>query len=557
MAKKSANFIDLHAEKVVLGVCALALVAAGVYTFGGLRFKVNGRGPAEIVEEAGRQADRTAQAVKTARPPANVKDPNTPGNSAEEIVKRWFAMGPQALIDRGQLQPRPWRTQKFPPVRPEIAGVAPEDRRELVKAVAPSVPIVVSDRKALDIPQELPPIDPFPKSDAPASGAKSVTRSYVSVGAEVDLSEVERCFRAAKYPPKSRLSVVAVHLQRRDESEPWRGWQNVETFLPFKPLVRPEDEKGIKLDSLPDFKRLVDACKRVITRTELPSRSVTYPPLPSMEDPLKDPNSLKPEEMANRRVKKFVEVAKKAMAGKKPFMQVDLDAAYMNARAAAVESGAGEKDLEGAKKLLEEIEAKLPKSRLADWKASPQPIDRLMPLMAHDLDIIPGHSYAYRIRYEVLNPSAGVPGDMRNAKDAEVLTVFSDWSPPSRPVEVTSDLVFFLTQADPKKKDVTVTVYRKTRTGDWRDQEYKIKAGETIGQKEKIGKNKNVDFSTGLVCVDIDFARLDPAPGGKKTVAMVYVDPSDGKLREKYLSRDLKDKDKVVKQLADRPTAMK
>ncbi|HVP09589.1 MAG TPA: hypothetical protein VMV94_00180, partial [Phycisphaerae bacterium] len=71
------------------------------------------------------------------------------------------------------------------------------------------------------------------------------------------------------------------------------------------------------------------------------------------------------------------------------------------------------------------------------------------------------------------------------------------------------------------------------------------------------GKNKNVDFSTGVVCVDLDFSRLDPAPGGKRTVVMVYVDPSDGKVREKYLSRDLKDRDKIGKQLAEQPTAMK
>jgi hypothetical protein len=160
------------------------------------------------------------------------------------------------------------------------------------------------------------------------------------------------------------------------------------------------------------------------------------------------------------------------------------------------------------------------------------------------------------MRYEILNPSAGVPAELKDSKDANRLTVFSDWSPPSRPVEVTSDLVFFLTQADPKKKDVMVTVFKKTRTG-WKDQEYKVKVGETIGQKEKAGKNKGTDFSTGVLCVDLDFARLDPAPGGKKTVAMVYVDPAEGKLRQKYLSHDLKNKEKVVKLLADQPTAMK
>jgi hypothetical protein len=179
-----------------------------------------------------------------------------------------------------------------------------------------------------------------------------------------------------------------------------------------------------------------------------------------------------------------------------------------------------------------------------------------MPIMAHDLGVEPGRTYVYRMSYEVLNIYAGVTGELKNAEDAKVVTLRSGWSLPSRPVEVSSDLMFFLAQADPTKKDVTVTVYRKTRTG-WKDQEYKVKVGETIGQKEKLGKNKGVDFATGLVCVDIDFDRLDPVPGGKKTAVMVYTDPAEGRLRERYLTRDRKEKDKLAKQIGATANAVK
>ncbi|HVP10744.1 MAG TPA: hypothetical protein VMV94_06085, partial [Phycisphaerae bacterium] len=488
MAKKSASFIDLHAEKVVLGVCAAALVAAGVYSFGGFRFKVGDRGPAELVEEAGRQADQVAQAVARAQlPPAPPADPNKPDNPAQQVEK-WFTEGPRALADFWKIQPKLWRTQKYPPVRPEITGVSLEDRRELVKAVAPSVPVVVSDRKSLDLPAEAVDYKPDRSQREPgAAGGKSVVRSYISVGAEIDLSEMERRFKAAKYPVKSKLPVVMVRLQRKDTSEPWRGWQDVDAWLPVKPPPKPLDANNeILVDRVAEYKKLIEDAKKILTRPNLPGRGVSDLPLPSLDESPRDSNN--PTSQADRRIKKFTDVAKKAMAGKKPFTQVDLDVAYMNALAAVAETNGSEKEVDGAKKVLEEIEGKLPKARRAEWRTTPLTIDHLMPLVAHDVDVVPGHAYEYRLRYELLNPSAGDPGDMKNPDDAKVLTVLSDWSPASRPVEVSSDLLFFLTQADPKKKDVTVTVYRKTHTG-WKEQEYKVKVGETIGTKEKAGKN--------------------------------------------------------------------
>ena len=545
MAKKSANFIDLHAEKVVLGICAAALIAAGVYSFGGMRFKEKGRGPADLVEEAGKAADDVQKAIARGTTPKAEPGKKPDAGSSQPLID-WIKKGPQALVDAAAVQQKLWRTQKFPPVRTGVAAVAPEDRRDLVKAATPGVPIVMSDRRQFDMPESPSPGESGRGGEPSSTSTKSVTRCYASVGVQVDTSEQELALSAAKYPQTTRLSIVRVQLQRKDESEPWRGWEDVETYVPVKLPERPVDANGnASLAGLVDFKRMLDGARRMITRPDLPCRGATYPPLPSL-DPESGPG----------RVKKFLDTAKKAKAGKKPFTQVDLDAAYLNLRAAAADSATSEKDLEVIKKEIAEVEGKMPKGRPADWKGSPQAVDRLIPLMAHDLDVEPGHSYVYRVRYEILNPSAGVPADMKDGKDANRLTVFSDWSPPSRSVEVTSDLVFFLTQADPKKKDVMVTVFKKTRTG-WKDQEYKVKVGEAIGQKEKAGKNKGTDFSTGVICVDLDFARLDPAPGGKKTVAMVYVDPADGKLRQKYLSRDLKDKEKVVKQLADQPTAMK
>jgi hypothetical protein len=558
MARKTDSFIDLHAEKIVLGVCGLAFVAAVVYSFGGMRFKVNDLGPAALVEEAGKQADATARAFATARPPkTGAEAPGKPGSNAVDDLRKWFS-GPDSLSKIAQIETKPPRTQKFPWLRVGIAYVAPEDRKELVRLVPPSIPLVMAERAALEIkpPQSIQDVTPA----APTEGAvKTATLNFVSIAAQVDLNQQNMNFSMAKYPDHQKLSFTRVYLQRRDEGEPSRGWQDVETYLPFKPLVKPavgETGDG-KAPSLSDFTRFVKDAQKLITLTDLPSKQrLQYPPVPLLDEwPPKAVESGKAEE-ANRRVRKWTELAKKALGGKKPFSAVDLDAACMLAQAAVDEPGVGEKEAESAKKLLDEVMGKLPKARKAEWERQRCQASQLMPIMAHDLGVEPGRTYVYRMSYEVLNIYAGVTGELKNAEDAKVVTLRSGWSLPSRPVEVSSDLMFFLAQADPTKKDVTVTVYRKTRTG-WKDQEYKVKVGETIGQKEKLGKNKGVDFATGLVCVDIDFDRLDPVPGGKKTAVMVYTDPAEGRLRERYLTRDRKEKDKLAKQIGATANAVK
>jgi len=564
MARKTDSFIDLHAEKIVLGVCGLAFVVAAVYSFGGMRFKIGDRGPAELVEEAGKQADATARTFANATPPKISKESaakpeeGKTGRNAVDDLQKWFS-GPDGLIEIAKIDAKPPRTQKFPWLRTGITYVAPEDRKELVRLVTPSIPLVMTDRAAMEIRPPRSIQEATPDTSSESGAVKTATLNFASVAAQIDLNQLNINFRAAKYGDRPKVSIAKVYLQRKDVGEPWRGWQDVDTYLPFKPLEQPAvgetgDKKG---PSLSEFTNAVEGMQKEITLTDLPSKQrAQYPPVPLLDEwPPKAGESGKTDE-ANRRVRKWTDLARKALAGKRPFTAVDLDSACMLAQAAVEEVGASEKEADSAKKLLDEVMGKLPKARKAEWERQRCQAGQLMPIMAHDLSVEPGRTYVYRISYEILNIYAGIKGEFKNPDDAELVTLRSAWSPPSREVEVTSDLMFFLAQADPTKRDVTVTVFKKTRTG-WKEQEYKVKVGETIGQKEKLGKNKGVDFATGLVCVDIDFDRLDPAPGGKKTAVMVYTDPVEGRLRERYLSRDRKEKERIGKQVAATATAMK
>ncbi|MEE8385508.1 MAG: hypothetical protein V3S01_06300, partial [Dehalococcoidia bacterium] len=156
MAKRDVGFVDKHLEKVVLGVCALLLVGAVAFSFGGFRFRVNDRGPAALCEEAKNQADVLARKIRNARPRTN--NPTNQGMESENPVNQlgqWFGPSAKKLIEIAQVQPRLPRTQTFPPLIASISGVNPEDRHHLVRIVTPTVPIITTGRTMLEIPRQV------------------------------------------------------------------------------------------------------------------------------------------------------------------------------------------------------------------------------------------------------------------------------------------------------------------------------------------------------------------------------------------------------------------
>jgi hypothetical protein len=220
-------------------------------------------------------------------------------------------------------------------------------------------------------------------------------------------------------------------------------------------------------------------------------------------------------------------------------------------RAVVGTAGANPKDRDSAQNILKEVIRKLRRNRPFVRDIELRQPDRLMPIVAYDLDVLPGHEYAYRMRYEVYNVFCGDRGEMKNKPDAEKLTLLSEWSPLSRSVKIESDIYLYLTDKDSRKQEVTVTVYRKARGG-WKKQDFKVRVGEEIGSKMALGRNKGVDFRTNAICVDIDF---DRKVQGKSDVAMAYVSVNDGSLQERLLASDKNDK--FRQGLGDRSTARK
>lgn len=541
MAKKSASFIDLHAEKIVVGVCALVMIGAVVYGLGGGRFSMNDKGTGELCQAVEEAADQTRQAIQNA--PANpIKPPPQPGGDTDPVVKlaEWFGEGAKGLFKIAGVSTKLARTQPYPMPYVPIVASGGSTKRQLAQIIAPDIPIVSSGRSSFNFPAEKPELQGYDGRDQ--GTGKPVERNWVSVAAQVDLTSQDANFRAESYPEGSFLEVVQVHLQRKDQTDPRRGWEDVDTYVSYKRPTRPPMMVNgtPSMEGMVAFRSLINTAAEYIARPRLPGDAAILPTVPFLDESPRS-TALTPEEAeqeASRRVKKWMDLAKEALAGRRKFKTPDLDAAYILARAAAGTVGAREKDAEDARKLLNEIKAKMPRGRRPDLQDQVRSPDRLMPVVAHDLNVEPGHTYVYRVRYEVYNVYAGNPGELANPDDARRLTVFSGWSPASRPVEVTSDTYFYVTKADRAKKEVTVSVFKVTRRGaETRRKDYRVQVGDPIGRKELTGSKLN--FSTGLECVDIDFDRV---VDGQKDVSMIYVDPRDGSLGERLLSRDKKDK---------------
>ncbi len=531
MARQSAGFVHEHIEKVVIGVAALALVGCVWYAFLSGRFTVNNEDAGALVRSLDAAADRVANAVKSEKMPPT-KGPEPDKDEALVALARWFGADSPGLPAIAGIAETLPRTQPFSPLLVTVTEVAPEDRHNLAKLVTPFVPVVSAGRSTFAMLKETVPLDKYEEGGRTAPETVESVRSWVSVAAQLDLFEQEINFSKERYPAGSRLPIIRVHLQRKDVEQPWRGWEDVEEYLPFEMPTLSSMIDATTGTFQSSFISLINQHQSALRHVQLPERKsgdrIIPPPVPYYPDPPR-PDSDDPD----RRLREFRTTAEKALDGRSPFSQVDLDAALVMARAAAGIAGAKEKDLARANDLLESVVKKLNKARKRLAKQPVRAPERMMPIVAHDLTAVPGRTYVYRMRYEVYNVLVGASGELLEPDDARRLTLISDWSPESREVHIESDTLFYLTKDDRSKREVTVTVYKKSRSG-WQDAEFKVKVGEAIGGKPTRGTRG--DFTTGAVCVDIDFGRKN---NGKSDVALVYVDTNTGMIHERLLSADL------------------
>lgn len=140
---------------------------------------------------------------------------------------------------------------------------------------------------------------------------------------------------------------------------------------------------------------------------------------------------------------------------------------------------------------------------------------------SHDDTVEPGNTYRYRTRIGVFNPIAGTNQFKDEYKDRQnEVVLWSDYSQTSEVVEIPLRLYFYAQSIQETAKTVTVRVF-KYSLGYWYARDFVVRAGELIGKvverenpEKKIQDEQplitttfeppaKVDYSTGAVMLDV------------------------------------------------------
>lgn len=565
MARASANILEQHVEKIVAGVCGAALIVAIVlYVMSSPLKSSDGLTPSDFAEKVGQTAEEVARRVATKQPP----DPKL-SDKPQTTLPKWFDECPECgLIAIAGISPKLESAAMWPAPLVDVEGTAAEDKHDLATLLAPEKPVVKAGRTALKM-YEPRPFDNVIQSATRTGEPREMALHYVNIVSQIDLLEQGRVFRSARYGPgKYDLPIVAVHVQRRITQDANAPWEDVAIYRDYLPISLPDleftSENRLTSESqivFDNFRRLVNRGSELIARAKLPDRAsgdeVVYPEVPWIwYDPTVDEvDDTQPAsggggggvqlgttggrggrvkrpnwEIRFTRWFKQAEFEMKSTSTRAP----NLDLAAILLEACLGEEGVDDKLREKARAKWQELEtlrsrAKLPPLRAADGARRPE---KMMPIQASDVDVTPGKTYVYRIRYEILNHYVGQPGDLRNPQDARRLTMLSPWSVASAAVEIRSDLYYYVTGVDPKTRAALFTIF-KNQGRQWnKEKAVRAVVGEAVGELKKSGPRRNVDFSTGTVVVDVL-----PDDGG----TVILVDTADGRLYRRSVNGDKDD----------------
>ncbi|MCC6579732.1 MAG: hypothetical protein IT440_04770 [Phycisphaeraceae bacterium] len=161
----------------------------------------------------------------------------------------------------------------------------------------------------------------------------------------------------------------------------------------------------------------------------------------------------------------------------------------------------------------------------------------------HDISVKPGQSIRYRVIASVIDPlfyQSQVPA-LQRREFYEKLTLSSEPSEWTEPVQIFPEQYFFLTTGNKQNKSATVEVYC-IFGGKMQSHEFQVQPGDPIGgvvEKTYNEGKSNVNMNVGGIVVDIDYDA--PAPGGlpnKTTTRMIYLDNNTGALMERTVDED-------------------
>jgi hypothetical protein len=146
---------------------------------------------------------------------------------------------------------------------------------------------------------------------------------------------------------------------------------------------------------------------------------------------------------------------------------------------------------------------------------------------------------------KVLNPlffQSQAPKDQQE-EYFQKLTLNSEPSPWTEPVQVLSEHHFFLSGASKATQTTTVEVYC-IFNGQWQRREFDVKPGDPIGQIVQFtlnGETTNVNMNVGGVVVDVDYDAPSAESPNKRTTRLIYFDGKTNTLQTRTLEQDQTD----------------
>jgi hypothetical protein len=137
----------------------------------------------------------------------------------------------------------------------------------------------------------------------------------------------------------------------------------------------------------------------------------------------------------------------------------------------------------------------------AAWKQTAQ-VSQIQ-AWGHDVNIVPGKTYQYKMRYRIKNPLYNVGGNVaKSTKDTQIFACISEWSGWSKPVTVPEKTNFFVARGLVAGSSRVQFEVFKWEEGQQHSQIFDVQPGDALGAPMTVG-NTEIDFSTGWYLVGV------------------------------------------------------
>lgn len=565
MAKKSVGVVELHIEKVILGVAVGFLLVVlfmnllqnpNTVEYGGESYT-----PAQIDSKVRDKAQELAQKLQ------RTKESTGDRLDAPDWVSRLGRVFKEGQIEINELGDSiaavvPWG---LPVERIEVEGV--KRRREgvtLVSVEPPSAPKATYMRILGILPEQE---ETDEEQDEDRTEPLEEDINLVVLESEFDLSRQKELIEKNQYAAEiSEVVFALVQVQRQELlGSDWDEWEDIDPVTEYRPPVPPVlksvgDEGALSGDSLRDFgeyrgKLLGSGVQESILTPKGPTRK---PGTLARDPKAKSADRSRPGVSRTRGGSRISAALGKNISGygsrkvdkpkgakgkgtkdkdakdkdakKLKFSSNEAATKFIGKTLAQAEEAQEAQQFDKAKELAQQvIDAAILNEGTASVQQERQ-AERILGLAgrekgrdlvgraasgryqivrAFDASGIPGRTYRYRVRLAMVNEYCLASGKLKDSKDAVKPIIQGDWSTPSEPVSIERDTYFYVSGRDRPAGELRIDVFKWYQDG-WIKERFDVKPGHEIGGKRDVevtisGKKylEEVDFFTGAMVVDM------------------------------------------------------